>query len=69
MTTVNPDETSPQLTTPDAMATVYRHGASIRLISRLSGRSFGSVHTILTNHPDVTMRPPGGAQRTTYRPR
>lgn len=41
------------------VTSAYRKGASIRMIARKTGKSYGTVHNILTDH-SVKLRGRGG---------
>ncbi|MGW1144967.1 helix-turn-helix domain-containing protein [Streptomyces sp. NPDC002454] len=45
------------------IARVYDDGASIRAIAAKTGRSYGFIHRLLAERPDVTFRERGGANR------
>jgi transposase len=45
------------------IARAYDDGASIRTIAARTGRSYGFIHRLLAERPDVTFRERGGANR------
>ena len=46
------------------LARKYRAGQSIRALAETTGRSYGFVHRLLGEQPDVTFRSRGGATRS-----
>jgi hypothetical protein len=46
------------------LARKYRAGQSIRVLAEATGRSYGFVHRLLGEQPDVTFRSRGGATRS-----
>jgi Helix-turn-helix domain len=47
----------------DLVAKAYERGASIRVLMGESGRSYGCIHRIIADHPDVRLRSRGGDRR------
>jgi hypothetical protein len=48
-------------------ATAYNKGKAIREIAEAEGRSYGFVHRVLAESPEVTLRKRGGATRSKAR--
>lgn len=46
------------------LARKYRAGQSIRALAEATGRSYGFVHRLLGEQPDVTFRSRGGNTRS-----
>jgi hypothetical protein len=50
------------------VAELYAGGASIAGIAAETGRSYGAIHRLLREHPDVQIRPTGSAPRADAAP-